>query len=361
MESKLSRIFIGMVDTAGIGSSMASAFKKIGYSVTCYSDRRFGYPEHIPYDYVDLGNKNKLQKLITILIYFIKCLIRYDIFIFISGSTLLPFNVDLPVLKLLRKKVVMFFCGCDIRHFEPIEEEAERMGFKYYHCKECQSRATCSLDKKRKRVKWIEKYADLIFSYPDCAHLLSRRYQLLWNPVNVDNIVYHNRLNCQQPLIVHAPSDYHKKGTKYVIDAVERLKKDGYQFEFNLLQGISNKHVREILSRADISIDQLMSRGYGVFAVESMAAGCAVLGSVNKQYMNYPEELPIIYADPDNIYENLKMLLNNSELRHELGKNGREYQEKYHNPRKIANNIIRLLNTGESGRVNIPKQGIYTK
>lgn len=322
---------------------MALAFRQMGHKVTCYSGKKPMYPEHIPYDCMKLENKSKLQIAIAILKYFIKYLLNHDIFIFLSSSSLLPFYVDLPILKLFRKKIVVYFCGCDVRHFQPVEEEARRLGFKYYGCKDCQRRATCNLKKKVKRIKRIEKYADLIFTYPGCAHLVSRQYQFLWNPVNVDNIMYRNRLNCEQSLIVHAPSDPYKKGTGYILDAIDRLRKDGYQFECQLLQGISNVQVREILSRADICVDQLMSRAYGVFAVESMAAGCAVLGSVDKKYMDYPDELPIIPTDPDSIYENLKMLLDNPGLRHELGKRGKEYQQKYHNPQKIARNILDLL------------------
>jgi len=40
---------------------------------------------------------------------------------------------------------------------------------------------------------------------------------------------------------------------------------------------------------------------------------------------------------------NLKMLLENPKLRQELGEKGRKYVEKYHDARKIANQILRLL------------------
>jgi len=37
------------------------------------------------------------------------------------------------------------------------------------------------------------------------------------------------------------------------------------------------------------------------------------------------------------------MLLENPKLRQELGEKGRKYVEKYHDARKIANQILRLL------------------
>ena len=61
MRNELPRIFIGMVDTAGIGSSMALAFKQMGHKVTCYSKKEYLHPEHIPYDCMKLENKSKLQ------------------------------------------------------------------------------------------------------------------------------------------------------------------------------------------------------------------------------------------------------------------------------------------------------------
>lgn len=114
-------------------------------------------------------------------------------------------------------------------------------------------------------------------------------------------------------------------------------------FEFHLFRSMSNIKVREALSAADIAVDQLFSTAGGMFAIESMAAGCAVLGGNIPEFAGYPRELPILHTDPDNIYQNLRMLLENPELRHDIGAKGRKYVEKYHDSRKIADDILRLL------------------
>jgi len=80
-----------------------------------------------------------------------------------------------------------------------------------------------------------------------------------------------------------------------------------------------------------------------MFATESMAAGCAVLSGNIAEFSGFPPELPVIHTDPDNVYQNLKMLLENSELRRELGEKGRRYVEKYHDSRKIASEFLKLL------------------
>jgi len=61
------------------------------------------------------------------------------------------------------------------------------------------------------------------------------------------------------------------------------------------------------------------------------------------QFSGFPRELPIIHTDPDNIYRNLKMLLENPELRRELGDKSRRNGEKYHDYRKIADDIVKLI------------------
>ena len=124
---------------------------------------------------------------------------------------------------------------------------------------------------------------------------------------------------------------------------MERLKKEGYDFEFHLFRNTSNTKVRQTLSEADLAVDQLFSPHPGMFALESMAAGCAVLGGNIPEFARFPLELPVIHTDPDNIYQNLKLLLDNPGLRQELGEKGRQYVEKYHDARIIADDILKLL------------------
>lgn len=49
--------------------------------------------------------------------------------------------------------------------------------------------------------------------------------------------------------------------------------------------------------------------------------------------------------DPDNLYDNLKLLIENSELRRELGEKGRKYVEEVHDSTKIAKQLIKLYKT----------------
>ena len=131
------------------------------------------------------------------------------------------------------------------------------------------------------------------------------------------------------------------KGTKYVLEAIEQLKKE-YVFDFILVENKSNKEAYEIYKDADIIIDQLLLESHGVLAVECMALGKPVLCRMDEKLMKYYDGIPILNTDPEYLYYNLKLLLENPELRIELGKKGRKYVEEVHDSRKIAQRLLHI-------------------
>lgn len=143
-------------------------------------------------------------------------------------------------------------------------------------------------------------------------------------------------------LIVHAPSSPEFKGTKYILNAVEELRSK-YDFEFKLIQGMPHEEAKKIYQKADLIIDQLHSGSYGLFSLESMAMGKPVVCWIS-DYMKskYPTELPIISANPDNIKQKIEYMINNKDCLSSIGKNGREYVEKYHDMNKISEQILNI-------------------
>lgn len=273
--------------------------------------------------------------------YFIHFLLHHDTFIFLLGVSILPHNLDLPILKLFRKKTIMWFGGNDIFHYESTEAVVKEMGIKYKLGEELRE-SPHKIKQKKRMIRRVEKYVDYIISPPSISQLLTREYYVIYAPIDVDNIRYNNIPN-PRPIIVHAPRG-NRKGTSYILEAVEQLREEGYDFDLFLFnRGTHNTKVREVLSEADIVVDRLYSSQNGVFATEAMAAGCAILGGNIPQFSGKSQELPIVHTDPDNIYQNLKMLLDNPELRQELGEKGRKYVEKYHDHRKIADDFLELI------------------
>lgn len=148
------------------------------------------------------------------------------------------------------------------------------------------------------------------------------------------------RADQNRPLLLHSPTAPNAKGTKFVLDAVERLKAS-YDFEFLLLERMARQEALEVMSHCDIYIDQLIVGSHGYGAVEAMAFGKPVICYINPVAgKDYPRELPIVNADPDNIEEVLANLIQNAARRHELGIKGRLYVEKYHSEEKTIRDLI---------------------
>lgn len=137
--------------------------------------------------------------------------------------------------------------------------------------------------------------------------------------------------------VVHTPNHRGYKGTEYLVAAVEQLVSEGHRIELRLLEGIPNRVVKEVLCReTDILVEQLLS-GYGMSAVEGMAAGLVVVANLEERHRSqfldrhtYFGECPIVSATPETITDVLRRLVTDMKIRQELSALSRKYAERYH-------------------------------
>lgn len=145
-----------------------------------------------------------------------------------------------------------------------------------------------------------------------------------------------------RPLVVHMPSKLAIKGTSVVLEAVETLR-SRYDFDFQLIHGVEHSRAVELLSKADIVIDQLLIGSHGVAALEAMAMGKPVVCYIKPACVQYyPPELPIVNANPDNLEAVLLELLEDGHKRYDIGLKSRQYVEKYHDAHKVARNLVKI-------------------
>jgi hypothetical protein len=354
-------IFIGLIETADMGATYAKAFRSLGYDTYTIVIVKNPYYTHEKYDLI-LSEKSKrikgssffkrslrlLYLIYLISVHFLRALNRCDIFVFISGTSFTPQHVDWAILKKFGKKIVSCFNGCDIRHWSAYSQEFDMLGLGAYFtnfCNECAIRSTCYLTPKLKTIQMAEKYCDLILSHYTLSQLLNRPYMRSYLPLILNEYCF--RLPARDiPLVVHAPTNRSKKGTKYVLKAVNRLKRDGIKFEFKLIEGINNLEMRKILTNADIVIDGILGHVTGMLAFESMATGNAVLSGNMDDYFLGQGNCPVINTSPDNIYDNLKQLILDKNYRLALANTGRQYVETYHSHIIIAKRILEMLEPG---------------
>lgn len=202
---------------------------------------------------------------------------------------------------------------------------------------------------KQEQIKQFDQYVDLIYSVnPDLLNVLPKRTKFTpyasvdprdWTPKPLP------KTPNDIPHIVHAPSNREIKGTKYILEAFKRLKKEGVPFRYTLVEGLPNKEAREVYETADILIDQLLAGYYGSLSVELMALAKPVICYIRDEDMHHMppdmvKNMPIINATPDSIYDVLKTYLttDKDKLR-EIGLNSRRYVGQFHDPIKIATQL----------------------
>jgi glycosyltransferase involved in cell wall biosynthesis len=331
------------VNIANQAWEYSQALKKLGIESTTltYSRNVFNYSDDICL-HLNLNKKIlNIWKIPLILTNFFKSVIKYNVFHFHFGHTLLPGNMDLPILKLLKKKMVMQYWGSDIR----IEEIARKKN-KYQSLIKCSKKSDKKIIKKIKRVaKYIDVALVADYELYEYVQPFFKRIEIVLQAIDLEKItpIFPSKLN-DRPLIIHAPSEMEIKGTKYILEAIKRLKRD-YQFEFQLVHNLPHSKAQKIYKRADIIVDQLLCGSYGLLSIEAMALGKPVICYIRDDLLKYKPDLPIVNANPENIYEKLKLLIENPVLRQDLGIKGRKYVEKYHESSKIAKRLIEIYKT----------------
>jgi glycosyltransferase involved in cell wall biosynthesis len=157
------------------------------------------------------------------------------------------------------------------------------------------------------------------------------------------------------PLVMHAPTHRGIKGTKHVLEAVERLKADGVPFRFELIEGLSHAEALQRYRDADLLIDQLLLGWYGGLAVELMALGKPVICHLRESDLRFIPQgmrkaLPIIRAHPGDLYEVLKVWLTNRKQElPEVGARCRAFVEHWHDPLPIAASMIEDYRQARAG------------
>ena len=164
-----------------------------------------------------------------------------------------------------------------------------------------------------------DKYADLYFSYPiDQASYLKKNqypvpYIYLKSDLNFSELKF---ANVNKYKIIHAPSNASVKGTPLVREAIERLRIEGYVFEYKELFNVDNKTLMYELRESHIVLNQFHTFVPGMFGIESMANHCAVLMSADPKIEKNLHRSAIdawMVTTSSDIYKNLKYLLDNKE------------------------------------------------
>ena len=203
---------------------------------------------------------------------------------------------ELKYLKQKKKKIIILFCGDDIRSPKLSLEYSNKRGLENF----LNYQPKLNLVKQDKKVKrnafYADLYADLIFNYPICqiSYLKKSTYYF---PYMYPKEKFFKNLSKFDDLkkikIVHAPSDPLGKGTPLFRAAIKKLLLMGYNFEYVELLNKKNDEVLDELKSSHIVLNSLYGLGstLGLFSIEALANTNCLLTSHN---INTKEKLVLL-------------------------------------------------------------------
>ena len=260
------------------------------------------------------------------------------------GCSLFEF-ADVVLLKRAGKGIVVTYQGDDARQGDYCRANHEitfagEVGPDYY---------TAESDAhKRRQIAKFGRHANRIYALnPDLLSVLPPEAEFLpyanvdprrWEPAEPEPRA--------RPRVLHAPSHRGVKGTRFLLEAAERLQREGVPFDLELIENLPHAEARQRYREADLVVDQLLAGWYGGFAIEAMALGKPVIAYLRESDLHVlprkmREELPVIDATPATFYDVLRDWL--TARRHALperGRASRAYVERWHDARIIAKRLI---------------------
>ena len=361
----MKRVLIGLAEIAGNIRDLGLAFTQEGYHAeTVITSKNVFYQQ---FSYTHTLEPARWLRSIRFVrsatlklrqwCFFLFNFWKFDYIVYVWRDTFLPFRLDQLLLKLLRRKFCIIFCGDDIR-FRPIALacEEKKFGIRNFDGAARNAYLAGSDFRDFRRKLFLTLFTNFltrnIFSARSQSTLTLKPFYKLFMPLFIPpNQEVKKR---DRPTIIHAPSNRVAKNTDFIVAAVEELKNEGHDFDFLLLQQQTNEKVLSTLAEGHIAVDQFSSLP-GRFAQEAMYCHCAVMGGNKQVYERKCPDIPVvdIVLDKADFKNKMRDLIRHPDKIVELGAKGRRYIETYHSGAMSVTALITAMD-GEREPDQIP-------
>lgn len=257
--------------------------------------------------------------------HFAEAIGRFDVFHFWFGRTFFshgwkqfPPFWDLPVLRMLGKRIIFTFVGseCRTRDVMEMNNPFTSLFYETYAPDENKIRAD---------IEVISRYADRLLAmteelkpYVPGSTYIPRAFPLASWPEQDPN-------QREVPVIVHVPSRRALKGTDQIVAGMAALKDEGLAFDFRLYEDIPHAELIDLCRDADVVIDNIVMGDHGISSVEAMASSRVAVAYLIDPVKEACPGIPIYEADPNSFVDRMRALIRDRGLRSRLASEGRPY------------------------------------
>lgn len=353
-------VLVGMGETAGYCTGLVDGLRRLG--VTAHHMNLVGDPlGYVPVDdeavgvrlvrWLSLQRRRRRFRVMWMALSRLAMLlllgwvaVRYDAFVFRAGDSFFVLRA-LPLLRLLRKRVVVVFFGTDSRpsYMNGAEVSQGLSGH----------RAAMVTATKRRIVERIERDASELIGHVMSAQL-HRRRTIAFLEVGIPRRRPGREVVPERPTsdgirALHAPSRPGSKGTAEIREAVERVQRAGVRIELQVVTGRPNHEVLDAIGSCDFVIDQLHSdTPMASFAVEAAAQGrpAIVAGYGWDELRSHasPASIPPTHlCHPADLSDAITRLATDHAYRTTLGADARAFVEKRWSSEEVARRILTVL------------------
>jgi len=360
------RVFVGLTEISGYACNLCAGLRELGVQTELLDLQPAGFhysDEQPPTRLMRLlqqvsrarlatsrkaaGRRRLLEcaQVILLPLALGQALLRYDTFVFLYDTSFLR-QRELPLLKLLRKRVVYVFCGSDVRPTymsggEVFDAEPDSI-------EECAKRTRA----KKNVVRRVERWADVVISHPVFCQLQEQafvKFLSIGIPREPGMTVPEVVSRPGPVTLLHAPSDPVAKGTSRIRDAVARVSALGHDVEFIELSGMPYQDLLAAIASCDVVLDQL----YGDTPMAGLAADAALFGKPTivggydwddlASTVSEAENPPTHCCHPDEFVEAIVRLVEEPNYRSALGERAREFVVNRWSRQEVAERMLRVI------------------
>lgn len=175
-----------------------------------------------------------------------------------------------------------------------------------------------------------------IVSTPDLLEYAPRAIYLP-NPVNTENLKPLYKANNLKPVICWYCSAI------TVFEAIRKAEKSlGNKYAFIKLKGYKHYEALQLIAKSDLFIDIRLNGWYGLASIEAMAFGKPVIGNIKEEFRRRYNPPVVQYDSYGDLVSTINEVLSDENLRFSCAISSRNYVEKEHNVKIIADRLIKI-------------------